>query len=217
MKLSENKTLILSTSTKKDGNMSFFRGELKNVVENRIKFLKKIGLDIHMIVVLKLVHESNAHLADEKDLGKGSQDKVSAISKDALITNKKDLYLFILTADCLPIAVYDPVNQAIGLIHASVHNIDSIIDKTIKKMTLTFKTKPKDLFFEIGPSIGPCHYDKDLWTQASKQIEALGVEKKNIYNDKICTYSENYYSHREFTEKGLNEDNRVATVFGMKA
>lgn len=216
MKLSENKRLILSTSTKKDGNMSLFKGDAKNIVKNREKFLERLGVNMRMIVVLKLVHKSSVHIATEKDLGKGSTDKTTAITKDALITNSKGVYLFVLTADCLPIAVYDPVNQAIGLIHASVHNIDSIIDKTIEKMILEFKTRPKDLVFEIGPSIGQCHYHSDLWTQAQKQIEALGVEKKNIYNDKICTYSENYYSHREFTEKGLEEDNRVATVFGMK-
>mgnify|MGYP001559621249 FL=1 len=83
-------------------------------------------------------------------------------------------------------------------------------------MALEFKTKPKDLVFEIGPSIGPCHYNQDIWTEAQKQVVAFGVEKKNIYNDKTCTYSENYYSHREFTEKELNEDNRIATVFGLK-
>lgn len=216
MKLSENKSLVLSTSTKKDGNMSLFKGDAKNVVKNREKFLERLGLNTSEIVVLKLVHKSNVHIATEKDLGKGAIDKTTAILKDALITNAKEVYLFVLTADCLPIAVYDPVNQAIGLIHASKYNIDSIIAKTIKKMTHEFKTRPKDLVFEIGPSIGPCHYNKDLWLKAQKQIEALGVEKKNMYNEKICTYSENYYSHREFTEKGLNEDNRVATVFGMK-
>lgn len=217
MKLSENKKLILSTSTKHDGNMSLFRSNPDNAVKNRKKFIERLGLDLDNIVVLKLVHKSSVHLATEKDLGKGSVNKTSAIHKDALITNTKRLYLFVLTADCLPIAVYDPVNQAIGLIHVSAHNIDSIIDKTIRKMAHTFKTKPKDLVIEIGPSIGPCHYRFDLWTQAQKKLEALGVKKKNIYNDKICTFSENYYSHREFVENNLEEDSRVATVFGMKS
>lgn len=208
--------LILETSTVKDGNMSLFKGNTKNVLKNREKFLKSHGVTMRKIVVLKLVHKSNVQIATKKDLGKGSIDKTTAIPKDALITNVKGIYLFVLTADCLPIAVCDHANQAIGLIHASRHNINSIIGSTIKKMTLEFKTKPKDLVFEIGPSIGPCHYNKDLWTQAQKQIEALGVQRKNIHNDKVCTYSENYYSHREFIEKELNEDNRVATVFGMK-
>ena len=200
MKLSENKKLTLLTSTKNDGNMSLFKGNSKNVGKNRERFLGEHGLNTRKIVVLKLVHKSNVRLATEKDLGKGSTNKTTAILKDALITNAKGVYLFVLTADCLPIAVYDHVNQAIGLIHASRHNINLIIGNTTKKMALEFKTKPKDLVFEIGPSIGPCHYDKDLWTEAENQIMALGVEKKNIYNDKICTYSENYYSHREFTE-----------------
>ena len=49
--------------------------------------------------------------------------KVSRISNkklkgDSLITNKKGIALGILTADCAPILIYDPVNNFISAIHA---------------------------------------------------------------------------------------------------
>lgn len=216
MNLSKNSHLTLATSTKKDGNMSLFKGDSKNILKNREKFLNKFNLNLENIVVLKLTHKAGVHVVTKKDFGKGAKDKLSAIHKDALITNAKNIYLFMLTADCLPIAIYDPNHHAIGLIHASAHNIDSVIEKTMLKMSLLYKTNPNDLICEIGPSIGPCHYPKDLWTQAQMNMESSGVKKANIYNDKICTYSQNYYSHREFIEKNKSEDNRIATLFGMK-
>ena len=215
MKLKDFPELLLQTSKVKDENMSFFVGE-KGALKNRGKFIKKTGLDFDKLIVLYLQHKEKVYLATNKDLGKGGTEKRTAIKADALITNKKNVNLFLLTADCLPIAVYDPKNKVIGLIHASRHNIRKIINNTIKKMEKDFGTNPKDLVVNIGPSIGPCHYEIDLWKIAGEELEKFGVSENQIENPRICTFeSAEYFSHRESKAKNIS-DNRFATIFGMK-
>lgn len=216
MELDRNK-IVLVTSTKKDGNMSFVKGDIKNTLKNREEFLNENGISLNEIVALQTPHESSVYVAAKKDLGKGASEGQTAIAMDALITNQKQVFLFLLTADCLPISLYDRANEAIGLLHASRHNINSIITSTVEKMQSEFKTKPKDLIVEIGPSIGPCHYQTDLWKTAANELTKAGISKENIKNTKKCTYHTlKYYSHRRFVEKKLKEDYRIATILGMR-
>lgn len=215
MKIKDFPELILLTTQVKDKNMSFKTGE-KGTLINRKKFLKLAGLSIDSLIFLLLQHEEKVIKVSEKELGKGSRSDKSALKADALITNTKGIYLSILTADCLPIAVYDPKNKAIGLIHTSRHNIGRIIKNTIGKMIKDFNTSPQKLLVNIGPSIGPCHYEIDLWKKAEDEMKSLKVLKKNIYNSKVCTFeSDDYYSHREANAKNL-VDNRTATIFGIQ-
>lgn len=216
MRLSKIKTIVFVTSSKADGNMSFVKGNVSSTLDNRTEFLQKHGISLNEIVALQTPHGSSVYFATKKDLGKGAKEAETVISKDALITNQKRVFLFLLTADCLPIAFYDSENKAIAIAHASRHNIQSIITSTISKMEEKLNTKPQYLLVEIGPSIGPCHYQTDLWKITAKQLDSNGVPKSNIYNNKKCTYhAQNQYSHREASEKNLKEDNRQATILGM--
>ena len=37
---------------------------------------------------------------------------------DAIITNLKNVVIGILTADCVPVLIYDPIKRAAGVAHA---------------------------------------------------------------------------------------------------
>lgn len=215
MKIHDFPNLVLNYSTKRDGNMSFVVGE-KGALQNRKRFLNSLGLKLENTVFLLLRHTDKVYKATKNDLGKGASNVRIVIEKDALITNKSKIYLALLSADCLPIAVYDSKKNAIGLLHASKYNNSKIIKNTIQKMRKSFGSKPKDLVVNIGPSIGPCHYEIDLWNIAENELTTFGVLKKNIYNPKICTFeASDYFSHREAKAKDLPR-NRFATLFGMK-
>lgn len=118
---------VIATSTKKDGDMSFVKGNVKNTLVNRKRFLANHGVSLNEIVALQTPHKTSIHRAILADLGKGSQDAKTVIFADRLTTDQKRVYLFLLTADCLPVVLYDPDNQAVSLIHVSRHNISSII------------------------------------------------------------------------------------------
>ena len=136
---------------------------------------------------------------------------------DALITNIKKVPLLVFTADCVPIAIIDTKNKAIGAVHAGWRGTyEQIAKKTIEEMSKNYNTNPDDIVCVIGPSIGPCCYevskelvekfntnltnceekfyiiDKDryyldLWKINEYILQVSGVNKNNIINLNLCT------------------------------
>jgi polyphenol oxidase len=79
---------------------------------------------------------------------------------DASITNTPNLLLGIQTADCVPILLLDPKKRAVAAVHAGWRGtIQRIVEKTIGRMKMEFKTDPNDLLAAIGPAIGGCCYE----------------------------------------------------------
>jgi polyphenol oxidase len=151
--------LLIKYSTIDDGNMSFVRGDHTQTLKNRQNFLKKYNLNLEGIIVPRTQHGLDIKLVGKTDLGKGARDLESTFKVDGLLTNEREVYLFLVAADCQPISLFDPKNNAIGLIHASWKNLDlGIIQKGVTEMTTNFQTDPKELQVQIGPSVGPCCY-----------------------------------------------------------
>ena len=76
---------------------------------------------------------------------------------DALITKVNGIALGVVTADCVPIILYDKKNQMIGCIHAGWKGAFSgIIENTVKK----FKSDSQ-IIASIGPCIGSKSYEVD--------------------------------------------------------
>lgn len=218
MDLSQFPELIIATSKSSDGNMKFSQGNQKETLENRLMFLKKLGISLDSVVDTNVRHGNRILRVGKNDLKKGAYDDSAALKVDGLITNERGVNLFLTIADCLPIFIYDPSNKAIGLIHAGRRGLDSgVIKNAVDKMKSEFNSNPKNLVIAIGPSIGPCHYKKDLWKQANEQLLKTAALKENIDNPKICTYEgEEYFSHRRSEDQKLPNDFRFATVLGIK-
>lgn len=201
--------MIFVSSKISDGNMSFEYGnlKLKEVLENRKKFLKKLG--IKNAFEVKQIHGNNVVIVEDP--------LKPATAADGMITNKPGIFLMVKTADCIPIAFYDPKNKTVGLIHVGYKGLEKgIIKNTIKLLQKTFNTNPQVLEVKFGPSIGPCHYRLDLWKEAENQLISFGVLQKNVDNPKICTYeNKDYFSHRRAENNNL-PDSRFVTILGLK-
>lgn len=87
--------------------------------------------------------------------------KIKKFKSDAIITKLKGFALGVVTADCVPIILYDKKNQVIGCIHAGWKGVSKrIIENTInqfKKMNSN-----SQIFAAIGPCIGKKSYEVDL-------------------------------------------------------
>ena len=71
--------------------------------------------------------------------------------------------LFVLTSDCLPIVLYDPMTQSIGVIHAGWKWLfGNIISNTLQKMQNQFWIKAEHLQIYIGPSISQENYEVQI-------------------------------------------------------
>ena len=208
-----------------------------DIIKNRTFFNQKFPN--MSFVVANQTHSANIKIITKKET-KGWINLESAIEDcDALITNQKNIMLTILTADCVPILLFDKKQNIIAIVHAGWKGTEKkIVSKTIEKMKQVFNSNPKDILASIAPSIGKCCYEVD-WNVAKyfkdigddykdkekkqmldlpyinkTQLLKVGVDEHNIELSNICTACEveNYFSYRK--EKGCS--GRFMSMIGLK-
>ncbi|WP_296645287.1 peptidoglycan editing factor PgeF [Romboutsia sp. 13368] len=183
------------------------------------------------------IHSDIVNKIDENNIG-------IKLEGDALITNVVNVPLLIFTADCVPIAIIDKKNKAIGLAHAGWRGtFERIAKKTIEKMNKYYNTNSNDLVCIIGPSIGPCCYevskeliekfnmnftnstekfytiewDKyklDLWKVNELILKECGVKDENIINLNLCTSCNSDKFHSY--RKHNQTPKRIGTILQIK-
>ena len=127
----------------------------KNNINKNLNFVaKKMGVKRTRLI---LMHQT--HSAKVIEVKKGNYKK--KISADAMITKMNGLAIAVLTADCVPIIIYDTRNKIIGCVHAGWKGAFSgIIDNTIKK--LKELNSNNRIYASIGPCIGEKSYEVDI-------------------------------------------------------
>lgn len=223
-------------SKKNHGNLCFRYGNKNLVIQNRFNFFKEINVDPKTTIVMQVDHKDDVAIVNSNDVGKGVHEITSAIKVDALITNQKDFNLMLLTADCLPVTIYDSKNQVIALVHLGWKSITlNLYKKVLNELKNKFNSKYLDLEFHIGPSIDAKSYIqsspiqlKDLkWKPFIKkvsngyQVDLKGFLKVEItklspgikiFDTMIDTAtSSEYFSHYRSKYQNLSEK-RFATV-----
>lgn len=229
--------LIHGFSTKAFGNMSF-RYDSKNEVEkNQKKFAAAVGINTENIVKLDLVHGTKAVVVSSKNKGKIIPES------DALITNNKDLALWLLTGDCPPFILYDPKKKVIAVAHSGwMGTVGKIVTKTIALMATKFQCNLMDILVSIGPSIEKCCYinprpnvqeflpewSKFIFNDSKKsaridlngftinELVEIGIPKKNVFYSNFCTkdHSDEFFCSQE-EAVGKAKPGRFATVVQM--
>jgi len=118
-------------------------------------FLKSLGYKVNKknFIWAEQVFGSRVHICKEEDSGKRIK------NVDGLLTNIPGQILGIVSADCLPILIFDPKNKVVANLHGSRNSlIKGIVGQAILKMVSKFNSQPKDLLVAIGPHIRSCHY-----------------------------------------------------------
>ena len=136
-------------------NLSFKVGDLlENVIENRQRLIEVCNLSRAKVYFPDQCHTSRVGLVVENMVD------TDLLETDALITNKKNLCIAILAADCVPILFFDPKAQAIGVAHSGWKGtVGRIAARTIELMVKKFGTDPVNLRAGIGPSISQQNYE----------------------------------------------------------
>jgi polyphenol oxidase len=126
----------------------------KNVNRNLSFVAKRMNIKINKLILMHQTHSSKVIEIKKKNLNK-------TIFADAMITDMKDIALGVVTADCVPIIIYDIKNEIIGCIHAGWKGaLSGIIKNTVSKIkTLNSKS---NIVASIGPCIGEKSYEVDL-------------------------------------------------------
>ena len=127
----------------------------KIVYKNLSLVSKKMKISQRNLLLMYQTHSNKVVIINKKNK------RFKKFYSDALITKMKDIALGVVTADCVPIILYDIKNQIIGCIHAGWKGASSgIIENTIKKFNkLNSKNK---IFASVGPCIGEKSYEVDI-------------------------------------------------------
>ena len=185
------------------------------IIENRKVLAKAMGVSPRHLFLPYQVHETRiirVHQGTTEEELRGT---------DALITNEKGICIAVMSADCVPILLYDVTNQAIGAVHSGWRGtVAKILDKTLVAMRSAFGTRPQDVVAGIGPSVCRESYEVgtevmdavcasfgkdnnlieyqsetkgklDLWEANRRQLLEFGVSPSHIEISHLCTVKNN--------------------------
>ena len=124
-----------------------------NIYENLKTVKSKINNDCKNIILLNQIH-SNKFIFINKNYKKKRKFKA-----DAIITNQKKLPIGVLTADCVPILIYDKKKNIIAAIHAGWKGAYKGIIKKVLDFMLKKGCKRENITITIGPSIAQKNYE----------------------------------------------------------
>lgn len=126
-------------------------GRITEATQNRLHLANSLQCDISQLVILDQVHSAKAiYVTQAYEVGKEPE-------TDAMVTDKKDVVLAILTADCAPILFYDESRKIIGAAHAGWRGAyEGVIKNTIAEMK---KLNATEINAVIGPMIRQESYE----------------------------------------------------------
>lgn len=131
------------------------------VLENRALLAQALAIEPESLTLADQIHKTRIAVVKATHRGRGAVTEDDALARtDAMVTNVPDIPLLVLIADCVAVSLYDPVQHAVGLVHAGWQGtVAGIADRTVKKMERAFGTEPADLLAGLSPAIGKGHYE----------------------------------------------------------
>ena len=199
-------TLSLSSSPDKE----FVRA-------NRKKLASAMGVAPENLFMPSQVHKTRIVQVSS------STSKDELIDTDALITAQKGLCIAVMSADCVPILLYDKKHHACAAIQSGWKGtVAKILEKTLQTMNHTFGTIGENVIAGIGPSASQVSYEVgeevitavraaysnagelmiaksnnkamlDLWAANKCQLLDFGVPESQIETSNLCTIINNQY------------------------
>ncbi len=132
----------------------------ENVRRNKSRAGAALDAPLERLVNPKQVHGNSVVVLDA-----ASVRSYKGTEADAVVTNVPGVPLGILTADCLPALLYDPVKKVAGAAHAGWRGtLSDVCGRAVAAMKERFGSRPEDIIAVLGPHIKPCCYavNKDV-------------------------------------------------------
>ena len=187
----------------------------EQIRNNRKHLATAMGISVDKLYMPSQVHKTRIVPVTSHT----SKDEL--LETDALITNEKGICIAVMSADCVPILLYDKKNKAVGAVHSGWRGtVARILEKTLHQMKLQFGTRGEDLIAGIGPSVSQPAYEVgeeviteihrafgkdselmtstsnnkanlDLWKANRLQLLEFGVLPSCIEISDLCTVKNN--------------------------
>ncbi len=209
-------------------NLSFSVGDSEtNVKKNRELFFGAMNIALHELALPRQVHSGTVKIVDCPGI---------LTDCDALMTNRRRVFLCISVADCVPIMLCDKKRDVVAAVHAGWRGTaGKIVEQTIALLMSEFHSDPTDFVAFIGPSASSCCYNVgtevadqfaeefvrhddgrlflDLKKANAAQLIHAGVPKTSIEVSSLCTISEASLLHSYRREK--EQSGRMMAVIGL--
>ena len=180
-----NKNGGTSTGIYKSLNCGIGSKDKKNNIKQNLKIVKnRISKKSKDIFLVHQTHSNKFVFIDEKF--KFFKKKIKA---DAIITDQKKQPIAVLTADCVPILLYDHKKNMIAAIHAGWRGAFKGIIKRVIFFMIRKGCERKNIIAAIGPCIGNKSYDvkNDFFKKFIKKNKKNKIffkkKKNNTYFD----------------------------------
>ncbi|MCK7622113.1 peptidoglycan editing factor PgeF [Streptomyces sp. RS10V-4] len=119
---------------------------------NRERAARALGLDPAAVVWMNQVHGRDVAVVD----GPWTGDPVPSV--DALVTTRRGLALVVLTADCTPVLLADPVAGVAGAAHAGRPGLVAGVVPAVLAAMTGLGAEPSRILAYTGPSVcGRCY------------------------------------------------------------
>ncbi|WP_434588598.1 peptidoglycan editing factor PgeF [Streptomyces sp. A5-4] len=194
--------------------------EAAAVLANRDIAAKALGLDPSLVVWMNQVHGRAVAVVDGP-WGEGAGGAADIPAVDAIVTARRGLALAVLTADCLPVLLADPVAGVAAAAHAGRPGLVAGVVPAAVEAMITLGAEPSRITARTGPAVcGRCYEVPaqlraevadavpEAWSETSwgtpavdvsagvhAQLEALGVRDRQL--SPVCTLeSGDHFSYR---------------------
>jgi YfiH family protein len=151
-----------------------------NVLSNLAIISEKIGVPKNNLFLMNQTHGNKVVIINENNKN------IKRLNADALITKIKNIAISVLTADCVPILIYEEVNQVIACIHAGWRGaVNGIIKNTLNEI-VNMGGNHK-IYVAVGPCINVKNYEvgKEFFDEFIKENKKNEIfffrDKKNKF------------------------------------
>lgn len=176
-----------------------------NVAQNKRILSGTLNINEDNLVFLKQVHNSDILLLDS------APSPLNERAFDGIVTNRPGWALVILSADCLPILMFDPKKRAIGAGHAGWRGtLKGIGSSLALAMQSAFGSSPENLEVIMGPAIGPCCYrvGDEVFSRFSEKERRIGFKSFNK-NPGRFVMDLAAINRQQLLESGLKDENII--------
>ncbi len=198
-----------------------------SINKNKKSFIKNLKLNHSNIAVPVQTHSNNVRVVNVNS---------TYTNTDGLVNYGSSKILTLLTADCIPIFIYDKIKKNISLIHSGWRGLSTGIFFNAMHILFKANNNINDFKFVIGPSIKKCCYEVDIKVYSKfdekfyelkndgkamldlqsvllNQIVSYGFFIRNVLIDSECTKCsyKKFFSYRREKEKS----GRMLSIFNL--
>jgi purine-nucleoside/S-methyl-5'-thioadenosine phosphorylase / adenosine deaminase len=168
----------VSTRAYESLNVSFAVGDEPGaVLENRRRVARAIGADLGDFVFSRQVHGAEVRIVTGADRGSGAFALDEGVPEaDALVTADPAVVLAILTADCVPIVLFDPVAHVLACVHSGWRGTVARVSAAALDAMRALGASPENVIAALGPAISPYQVGADVADAVQRGLGAAAAE-----------------------------------------